>query len=94
MLSELNYRGSVSAFFEEDMLVSYTESCETCVRHSFLDYMRSIILAGKFCHFVFSHWFIFLYLGGGPPSIPITTSELAMSDSSNVPTKSTVLINP
>ncbi len=62
MLSELNYRGLAFAFFEEDMLVSYTESCETCVRHSFLDCIRSIILAGKFCHFIFSQNITLVYI--------------------------------
>ncbi len=62
MLSELNYRGLAFAFFEEDMLVSYTEGCETCVMHSFLDYMRSIILAGRFCHFIFSENITLVYI--------------------------------
>ena len=35
------------AFFEDDVHITYTKVCECCVKHSIMDYIRSVIVAGN-----------------------------------------------
>ena len=46
-LQGLGYQALAYGFYEDDIQVSFTKDCESCMEHSIVEYIESVIIASK-----------------------------------------------